>query len=393
MSGLPTCSLKRTKLSHFSNFFRVLFLGAALIATAYFPVQSQQASHSPSMDQPSGQTLKRAIALAQAGRLAEAEEKFKQLASFHPEDPYILTGLGQVEVQQGKLTEGLETFRKVVALDPKSADAHVNLAITLGEQSALAAALQESLIAVKLAPNSASAHFVRARLLSTLGRRTEAREEFRKVLSIQPRSAEALRYWAALEGDDGNIAEQEKLLLQYLKLRPDEATSLFQLGKILQQEHRDPEAIAAWRSALTLNPRYSEALYNLGRALRQTDPEESKRLFGRLSELEHDRLTLDRIKILGNQANTGMAEEHYKEAIDQLNQAIVLCGMCDLRGPLERNLGLAYCRSGALDDCERELKVAEKLQPDDPSIEAALQLVKQERVRAQGTSPTASSVH
>ena len=61
--------------------------------------------------------------------------------------------------------------------------------------------------------------------------------------------------------------------------------------------------------------------------------------------------------MLGNQANAKMFEANYKGAIDDLKNAIVLCGRCKLLGALEKNLGLAYCHAGQLDAGERELKL------------------------------------
>jgi Flp pilus assembly protein TadD len=300
----------------------------------------------------------------------------------HPTDARALTALGQVQEQLGKLSDSIETFRKVIGLDPHSADAHVNLGIALGDHSEIAAALDESVTAIHLAPNSADAHFLRGRLLSDLGKPETARDEFRKVLEIAPRFAEALYYWAALEGDEGDKIEQGNLLRRYLTLRPEQATAWFQLGQILQEEHRDSEAIAAWRRAIALDPHYSAALYSLGRALRSTDPVESKRLVERFEVQERDRQTIDRVNMLGNQANLKMSDLNFRGAIDDLKNAIVLCGRCDLLGALEKNLGLAYCHAGQLRAGERELKIAESLMPEDPSVKTALQTVRQQRVQA-----------
>jgi hypothetical protein len=79
-----------------------------------------------------------------------------------------------------------------------------------------------------------------------------------------------------------------------------------------------------------------------------------------------------------------MYESNYKGAVDDLNNAIVLCGRCSLRGALEKNLGLAYCHGGQLDAGERELKISETLIPDDLGVKAALQVVEQQRRRALG---------
>ena len=142
--------------------------------------------------------------------------------------------------------------------------------------------------------------------------------EFRKTLDIAPEYAEALYYWAALEGDEGNTEIQGNLLKRYVRLRPDQATAFDQLGHVLEEEHRESEAVAAWRRAIALNPQYSGAIYSLARALRQTNPAESKQLIERVQELRSDQRTIDRIKLLGNQANAKMYEANYKGAIDDL---------------------------------------------------------------------------
>ncbi len=355
-----------------------IWLGA-ILALSFCSLFHAQERPSARTDRPSSRELETGFSLAQKGDLAGAEKSFERAVVLHPGDAQALTALGQVQEQQGKLSESIETFRKVIGLDPLSADAHVNLGIALADHSELAAALQESETAIHLTPNSANANFLRGRLLSDLGKPEDARNEFRKVLEIAPRFAEALYYWAALEGDVENKVDQGNLLRRYLNLRPENATAWFRLGQILEEEHRESEAIAAWRRATALNPKYSAALYSLGRALKRTDPVESKRLLERCKKLESDRETIDQVKMLGNQANLKIYDANYKGAIDDLKNAIVLCGRCELLGALEKNLGLAYCHAGQLGAGERELKIAETLIPEDPSVKEALQIVKQQR--------------
>jgi tetratricopeptide (TPR) repeat protein len=332
-------------------------------------------------DLSSGPELERGIALAQKGDLKKAEEAFGQAVILHPRDPRALTALGQVQEQLGELPESIETFRKVIAFDPLSPEALENLGIALGDRADLAAALKESSIATRLAPSSSIAHFLRGRLLSDLGSLKEARDEFRKALQISPENAQALYYWATLEGDEGNIIRQASLLKRYVRLRPDQATAFDQLGHVLEEEHKESEAIGAWRRAIVLNPQYSEAIYSLARVLKRTNPVESKQLMERVHELEHDQQTIDRVNMLGNQANQKMYEANYKGAVDDLKNEIVLCGRCKLLGALEKNLGLAYCHAGQLGAGERELKIAQTLIPEDASVETALRTVRQQRAQ------------
>ena len=366
---------------------RVCYLLPGLIL-AFFcgPLSHPQEARQQKADLSSDPELQKGIALARKGDFKSAEEAFEKTVTLHPLDARVLTALGQVQEQLGRLPESVETFRKVVELDPLSAEAHENLGIALGDQADLSAALKESSIAVRLAPRSASVHFLRGRLLLDLGKHEEARDDFREALKIAPKYAEALYCWATLEGDEGDRVMQEKLLKRYLGLRPDQAAAFDQLGHALEEEHQESKAVVAWRRAIALNPEYSEAIYSLARALRLTDPVESKQLMQRAQELGSNQRTADRVTMLGNQANAKMFEANYKGAIDDLKNAIVLCGRCKLLGALEKNLGLAYCHAGQLDAGERELRISESLIPDDPDVKTALQIVEKQRRQALGDS-------
>jgi tetratricopeptide (TPR) repeat protein len=368
-------------------FIRLCCLLSGVIATLFSGLLSRSQEARPRRpDLTSSPELQRGIALAQTGDLKGAEGAFVLVVTLHPSDAGALTALGQVQEQLGKLPESVETFRRVIELDPLSSEAHENLAIALGDQADLAAALKESSTAVRLSPRSASAHFLRGRLLIDLGKHEEARDEFRETLDIAPDYSEATYYWAVLEGDEGNRKMQANLLKRYIRLRPDQAAAFDQLGHALEEEHQESEAVVAWRRAIALNPEYSEAIYSLARALRLTDPVESKQLMQRAQELGSNQRTADRVTMLGNQANAKMFEANYKGAIDDLKNAIVLCGRCKLLGALEKNLGLAYCHAGQLDAGERELKISESLTPGDPDVKAALQIVEKQRRQALGDS-------
>jgi tetratricopeptide (TPR) repeat protein len=361
-------------------------LPGLILASLSGSLSHSQETRQQKDDLSSGLELEKGIALARKGDFKSAEVAFEQAVTLHPRDARVLTALGQVQEQLGRLPESVETFRKVIELDPLSAEAHENLGIALGDQADLATALKESSIEIRLAPGSESAHFLRGRLLVDLGKHEEARDEFRKALEISPKYAEALYHLATLEGDDGNTEMQGNLLRRYLRLRPDEAMAFDQLGHVLEEEHRESEAVVAWRRAIALNPDYSEAIYSLARAMRLTDPVESKKLMERVQELGSNQRMVDRVTMLGNQANAKMYEANYKGAIDDLKNAIVACGRCKLMGALEKNLGLAYCHAGQLDAGVRELKISESLIPDDPDVKAALQIVEKQRRQALGSS-------
>ena len=56
---------------------------------------------------------------------------------------------------------------------------------------------------------------------------------------------------------------------------------------------------------------------------------------------------------------------NWTQALEDLKQALELCGNCRFGADLHRNLGLVYLRTGDTPDGTRELEVALKLNPDD----------------------------
>ena len=359
-----------------------------LLLTSFVMIAMAVSLSAPSFSQPGergagGRTfdhwIQTGVAAARGGDLKAAKEAFQRAVSLRPRDPRALTALGEVQEQLGDYSASIQTFREVIEIDRTSPEAHVNLAVALADQGNLANGLEETEQAINLNPGSSAAHSLRGRLLNDLDRRADAREEFRIALQIAPHNAEALRYWAALEEHEGNARVRADLLRRYILVRPKDAYAQFQFGQLMEDAHRDVEAIAAWRRAVALNPDYREAIYSLARAVRKSDPQEAKKLVDRVSALERDQQTDDRVRTLGNSGNEKMAESNFPGAIEDLQQAIMLCGKCRHLGALEKNLGLAYCHKGELDFCQRELKIAQSLIPDDPDVALALRVARQQQ--------------
>jgi Flp pilus assembly protein TadD len=58
--------------------------------------------------------------------------------------------------------------------------------------------------------------------------------------------------------------------------------------------------------------------------------------------------------------------------MEQMNEAIRLCGSCAESAHLHKNLGLFYGRIGNLDEAEKELHTALELAPGDADAKSAL---------------------
>jgi tetratricopeptide (TPR) repeat protein len=317
--------------------------------------------------------------LAAQGRFAEAEVPLKQAAELAPDNYALLTLLGEVESRLGKHADAIAAFRRVVSGQPRSAEAHVNLAIALADAGKSEEALTETSTAISLSPNLASAHLNRARLLADLHRTEEAEKEFTITNQLAPDNADCLFYWALVEKERGNLGKETSLFQQLVRLQPDNQKALLLLAQSLHAESKDAETVAVLRHILQLNPDSENALYMLSMELRKTDPEESKKLEQDFAAQKRKDADLDQVKSLGNEAYEAASKQNWPEAIRILRKAIESCKDCEVASGLHKNLGLALCSNGNLDEGKQELEEALKLNPADPDIVKALNVIAQKQ--------------
>ena len=363
--GLGTVSLVLLSLS----------LGACLMPAA---VGQSRPTNRRSASSPVDQLMKEGQDLAAQGRFAEAEVPLKQAAELAPENYAVLTLLGKVEGRVGKHADAVALFRRVVSGQPKSADAHVNLAIALADAGNLEEALKETSTAILLSPKMASAHLNRARVLADLHRPEEAEKEFAIAHQLAPNNPDCLFYWALLEKDRGNLEKQTSLFQQLVRLQPDNLTALLLLAQSLQRESKNAETIAVLHRILQLKPDSANALYMLSMELRKSNPEESKKLQQEFETQKHKEADLAQVKSLGNEAYVAANKQDWPEAIRILKQAIEACQNCEVAAALHKNLGLALCSNGNVDECKQELQQALKLNPTDTDVVKALNVAQKQ---------------
>jgi tetratricopeptide (TPR) repeat protein len=353
-----------------------LALGSGLMAAV--GAQSRPTNHGQATSQLDS-LMKAGQDLAAQGRFAEAEVPLKQAAELAPENYAVLTVLGKVEGRLGKHADAIALLRRVVSGQPKVADAHVNLAIALADAGNLEEALKETSTAVSLSPKLALARLNRARLLADLHRPDEAEKEFAAAHQLAPDNPDCLFYWALLEKDRGNLEKQTQLFQQLVRLQPDNQKVLLLLAQSLQRESKNAETIAVLRRLLQLNPNAENALYMLSMELRRTDPEESKKLQHEFEAQKRKEADLAQVKSLGNEAYVAASKQDWPEAIRLLKKAIESCSDCEVAAALHKNLGLALCSNGNLDEGKQELQAALRLNPNDADVVKALNVAAQKQ--------------
>ncbi|MGA8233293.1 MAG: tetratricopeptide repeat protein, partial [Candidatus Acidiferrales bacterium] len=322
------------------------------------------------------------LTLARHGQFAEAEKQIRAALEADPKDASAYRALGMVEAKLGRDDDAIAGFRKAVELEPQSSEAHLNLGIALVDHFDRAGGFAEFSEAVRLDPKSASAHFNLGRFYFESSKYDDARRELETASTLQPRFANALYFLALVERQSGNVARSAELLQKVVEIQPGQADAQFLLGQDLAKLGKTTQAIEHWKLALEADPDDSQALYTLARALNKAHDPAAERYQQRFDDLKKQQQVTDQVSELGNFAIEASNAQNWPQAIEQMQQAIQLCGDCAQSGHLHRNLGLFYCKTGKFEDAETELKKALDLDPNDAEAKRAISIV--ENLRSSG---------
>ncbi len=223
--------------------------------------------------------LAQALALHQAGRLAEAAALYEAALARSPLDPDALHLLGVIRQQQGDFGASIALIGQ--ALDRREDAAFAsNLAnayLGLGRFEEAAAACRKA-IALNAAFGMAYANLGVA--LRALGRPAEAMEALRLAIVIEPGRAEAQASLGVVLLELGRRAESIAVLRGLIASQPGYAPAHYNLGNSLAAEETPEtliEALASFDQAIALAPAYGEAHANRASILRR---------LGRLPEAE-----------------------------------------------------------------------------------------------------------
>ena len=213
-------------------------------------------------------TLQDALTLAgqyqRSGAFAQAEQLYRQVLSFVPDQPDILCFLGSTCQAQGRLDEAAGLFQQVLAHHPEHFAAMANLAsahLSRGETETAIAAYQR---AATLHPNSPEIHNNIGIALAKQGRLDDAIAAYSKALQLRPNYPEACNNLGAALVRKEAFAEAVVQLRNAIQTRPDYAEAHNNLGHALAALHEYDAAIAALQEAIRLRPQHARSHYKLG---------------------------------------------------------------------------------------------------------------------------------
>ena len=203
------------------------------------------------------------VRLHGAGRLAEAEQVYRQVLAAVPGHPDSLHMLGLVALQCGQPEAALGCFDQAIAGKPSQAIFHVNRASALLALRRFDAALEACREAVRLKRNCAEAFQVMGHVLSDLGRPEEAVAAYRDALRHKPDLPDLYNNIGLALRQAGRLDEALVALRQATARAPRDAQALSNLAGVMKELARPKDAETGYRQALRLAPDDALLHFNL----------------------------------------------------------------------------------------------------------------------------------
>jgi protein O-GlcNAc transferase len=340
-------------------------------------------------------TLNQAMELAMqqhhAGKLAEAEQIYRQVLANAPNHAGALHGLGLLSHQSGKHSTAADLIGQAIAIQPAEPMFHCNLGNVLSAMREYDRAIEAYRRAIALNPNLAEPHNNLGNALQSKGLFDEAAVELSAAIGLKPDLAEAHANRGTVLRRQGKVDEAIASLTRAIELKPDFAVALNRLGEVLLERRSFSEAAEAFSRAIAAQPRYLVAINNLGIALKEQGRlDEVIATYRRGMELAPDSpaLFLNLGNALRNQGKFVEAiaaferaielQPRYAEAYSALADSLILEGKAsealsaasravelDPTRPIaHNNLGNALMESFRLDEAMESFKRAIELKPD-----------------------------
>ena len=246
-----------------------------------------------------------------------------------PQTPGSLFHIAKVYRYKAMFGEAVETLKKAIETDKELRPAYRELAEIYRAQDDFARA-SEVLGEETTVFGDAEAYCELGKALISCGRYSEAEEAGRKAVSLEPGRAEAhyllgfvLANMATRgPGSENIVQEARKCLSRALEIDPRHAAARAYLMRVVFQEGKYAECLQMAENVLKENPQDRLALWHSGRCFRAT---------GELARAEERLLRLvelypDDREGRGELAEVYRAQKRFKEAAEELEQAIAIPG-------------------------------------------------------------------
>lgn len=206
------------------------------------------------------QLIRDALALHQAGRLADAERLYLRSLEIDRNSYPALHLVGMLRLQQGRNAEALPYIQRALTIQPDAPETLANYGIALERTGRYSEALTVFERAVTAGPNDSRAWSNRGALLFKVHRDEKALADLDRAVSLDPLSADAWMNRGTIVMALNRMEEALDCFDRVLRLRPDYVEARYSRGLTLQAMGRAGHALAEFDRVLQDRPDYLRAL-------------------------------------------------------------------------------------------------------------------------------------
>jgi tetratricopeptide (TPR) repeat protein len=209
-----------------------------------------------------------AVALEEAGRVADAERLYRQILATLPGSAPVLHNLALIQRGQGQFAEAEANVRRAIAAEPANPSYQNSLGVILRAAGRLDDAEAAYRKAIATWPDYPEPHFNLGLLLEVAGRTDEALAELREAVRLKPDYAQAATRLSGLLQRLERAEEALGVLEAAAAAKPSSFELTYTRGTVLATLQRHAEAAEALQRASALRPDSLEAALALTNALR-----------------------------------------------------------------------------------------------------------------------------
>jgi tetratricopeptide (TPR) repeat protein len=306
-----------------------------------------------------------AFALEQQGNISEAETAWRGVLKDHPSDSEAFAHLGLLEAHQEHYKDAVIDYRKALDLNPGMPGLRLNLGLALFKGGEFKETIRTFEILLRTEPKS-SPESLRLRTLIGLahyglGEYAAAIPFLKQATAADPQN---LPFRLALAQSCLSSKQYQCVLDVYheiVTLNADSAEADMLAGEALDEMQDKPGAAQQFRAAVKADPKEPNVHFGLGYllwGLLQFD--DAAKEFQ--AELDNNP---DHAQALTYLADCDMQLSQPEAAPPLLEKAIRIDPRIELA---HLDLGVLYGDAGRRNDALRELKMAEKLSPEDQNV-------------------------
>ena len=208
--------------------------------------------------------------LLKRGRFEEVLLNVKPLIWLFPKSIALYHLQGASNIALNRCGAAVNSFKKIITINPNLAPAYYNMGIALNNEGDLNAAIDSFKHALKIKPDYVEVYINMGSAQKNKGELDAAIDSYKHALKIKPDHAGVHYNLGLALSDKGNLDAAIDSYKQALKIKPDYAEAYLNMGIPLENNGELDAAIENYKKAIEIKPDYHLAWNNMAFTLQAT---------------------------------------------------------------------------------------------------------------------------